>query len=266
MAKSNAIQRTQVLRTLIILAFAVSFAAKIANAENIRIAVASNFSAPMKAITQEFERGSRHRVSISIGSSGKLYTQIVNGAPYDIFFSADQEKPIALQKTKLADANSRFTYAIGTLVLWSAESDNQSDVLTRLKTERFNKIAIANPRLAPYGIAAMQVLVSLGLDLKVRDKLVLGESVGQAWQYTVTGNSELGFISLSQLIQAKKDQDNNYWIVPLDYYSKIKQDAIVVSKAMGNNAVTDFLAYMRSNKVRELIKDYGYLLAEDKMD
>lgn len=260
MDKYKVHQKATLLKLYLIFFGMLCFVAQNSNADKIRIAVASNFAAPIKAIVKEFEVSNPHKVSVSIGSSGKLYTQILNGAPYDIFFSADQEKPLALQKAKLAEANNQFTYAIGKLVLWSSDNDNTNDVLAKLKSGRFNKLAIANPRLAPYGMAAMQVLEGLKLNEIVQAKLVLGESAGQAWQYTVTGHSELGFISLSQLIQAKKNQIHNYWLVPQAYYSAIKQDAIVLKRGKSNPAVTAFIKFLQSEQARELITAYGYEL------
>jgi molybdate transport system substrate-binding protein len=229
-----------------------------ASAETINIAVASNFMPVMNEIIAEFETGSEHSVRVSYGSSGRIYAQINNGAPFDAFFSADQEKPADLESMGLVVADSRFTYAVGALVLWSK---NPALLLAEgeiLRQGEFNKLALANPRLAPYGVAAVEVLRALGLEESTRDKWVQGENITQAFQFVESQNADLGFVALSQVISARLALDKSVWRIPDEYYNPIQQDAVLLKRGEDNQAALDFLNYMRSTQAREIIESYGY--------
>lgn len=222
-------------------------------AERVKVAVASNFIKPMKALVAEFEQQSDIQVVASYGSSGKLFSQITYGAPYDIFFSADQEKVTRLIEQKLAVDDFQFTYAVGALALWTADKSTQENLLTRLKAGQFNKLAMANPKLAPYGLAAKEVIAELGLTTDVANKLVLGENISQSYQFVATGNAELGFVALSQL--TKK---NDAWLVPSTMHSPIKQQAVLLNNAKNKTSAKAFLIFMQSDSAQSIIKHFGY--------
>lgn len=229
-----------------------------AMAAEVNVAVAANFTAPMKQIVAEFEKETGHKVVLSFGASGKFYAQIKNGAPFQLLLSADDEKPIQLVKEGLAVADSRFTYAIGTLVLWSAKPgfvDAKGEVLGK---GHFNKIAIANPKLAPYGTAAIEVLTKQGLLATVTPKFVQGENISQTFQFVSTGNAELGFVALSQVMKNGKVASGSAWIVPGNLHSPIRQDAVLLSSGRDSAAAKALLTYLKSEKAKKIIRSYGY--------
>jgi molybdate transport system substrate-binding protein len=226
-------------------------------ADQIRIATASNFKTAMVDIATLFEQESGHEVMLISGSSGKHYAQIVNGAPFDAFFSADEERPIRLEKSGLAIPGSRFTYAIGKLVLWSPQAglvDAQGAVLNKAG---FRHLAIANPDLAPYGRAAKEVLLSLGVWDEIGDRLVRGENVNQAFQFVHSRNAELGLVAFSQLKAAPAG--GSYWLIPQDLYQPIRQQAVLLSD---KPAARDFLESVQSEESREMIAEHGYQTVE----
>jgi len=230
----------------------------IAAAEEVSVAVAANFTAPMKRIAADFEKDTGHKAVLSFGASGKFYAQIKNGAPYQVFLSADDGKPARLAKDGLAVASSRFTYAVGTLVLWSAKPgfvDAKGDVLVK---GRFNKLSIANPKLAPYGLAAIETMKKLGLLAALQPKFVQGENISQTYQFISTGNAELGFVALSQVMKNGKVTSGSSWIVPAKLHSPIRQDAVLLSTGKDNAAARALMAYLKTEKVRKLIRTYGY--------
>ena len=230
-----------------------------ASAESTRIAVASNFTPVMKALIAEFEQNSMHKVKASYASSGKFYAQIYHGAPYDIFFSADQAKPLALEKEGLIIPSSRFTYALGGLALWSNNIDFKDQHLARLKTNQFNKLSLANPKLAPYGLAATQVLDKLALRQQTKSKWVQGENIAQTYQFVATGNADLGFIALSQVFNTSADkQSQYYWQVPKELYNPIKQDLVLLKRGADNVAAKAFIQFIKSAKAQGIIRSYGY--------
>lgn len=229
-----------------------------AHAEKIMVAVAANFAAPMKAIAADFEKESGHKVVLSFGSSGKFYSQITNGAPFQLFLSADEEKPARLEKDGLVVTGSRFTYAVGTLVLWSPQADFVDAQGEVLRTGSYNKLAIASPRLAPYGSAAIEVLTRLGLLATVEPKFVQGENIAQTHQFVSTGNAEFGFVALSQVMQAGKISSGSAWVVPSTLHSPIRQDAVLLTTAKGNIAAEALAAYLKSDKAKVIIRSYGY--------
>lgn len=231
--------------------------ASAARADEARIAVAANFAAAAKEIALQFETESGHRPSLSFGSSGQLYTQIANGAPFDVFLSADEERPGQAEAEGHAVAGSRFTYAIGRLVLWSRTPglvDARGDVLRR---GTFHKIAIANPKTAPYGAAAVEVLEALGVLREVEPKLVQGESVAQVYQFVATGNADIGFVSLAQ---ASMSLSGSQWIVPEELHSPIRQQAVLLVRGRENPAAKSFLHFLRGPRGRSIIQRHGYVV------
>jgi molybdate transport system substrate-binding protein len=229
-----------------------------AQAEEVQVASAANFTAPLKAIIVEFEKDTGHKVTASFGATGALYTQIKNGAPFEVFFSADDTTPIKLEKEGAIAPGSRFTYAIGTLVLWSAQEgylDGKEEVL---KKGDFQHLSIANPKTAPYGAAAIEALTRLGLLETLRPKFVQGENITQAYQFISTGNAELGFVALSQVYKDGKITGGSAWIVPGDLYEPIRQDAVILGKGGGNPAASALVDYLKGPKAAAVIKSYGY--------
>ncbi|MEQ8953244.1 MAG: molybdate ABC transporter substrate-binding protein [Gammaproteobacteria bacterium] len=222
------------------------------------MAVASNFSAPMQEIASRFEQETGHTVNISLGSSGRFFAQISNGAPFQVFLSADQDKPLRLEQAGLTVAGSRFTYAQGRLVLWSADETLLEDSTEILYTDNFQRLALANPRLAPYGQAALEVLQELNLVERTQDRWVMGENIAQAYQFVETGNAELGFVALSQVSGADGFIVGSGWVLPGNLYSPINQDAVLLTAGEDCQACRELLQYMQSIQVRRLIESYGY--------
>lgn len=229
-------------------------------AAEVKVAVAANFSAPMKVIAEQFERDTGHKAILSLGATGQLYAQIRNGAPFEIFLSADDETPLKLEKDGLAVIGTRFTYAIGKLVLWSKNPqlvDNKGEVL---KTNSFEKIALANPKLAPYGAAAMQTLQKIGLASSLAPKIVEGSNISQTYQFVASGNAALGFVALSQVYENGRLKEGSAWQVPAHLHEPIRQDAILLKHAKDNSAAEALMKYLRSEKARSIIVAYGYAL------
>ena len=238
-----------------VLALALSTAVR---AGTVQVAVAANFTEPMKAIAADFEKDTGNTVLLSFGSTGKFYSQIKNGAPFDVFLSADEATPARLEKEGAAMAGSGFTYATGKLVLWSAKPgvvDAQADIL---KKNDFKNIAIAAPKLAPYGAAAVQTLAHMGLLAAVQPKFVTGESIGQTFSFVSTGNAELGFVALSQVYENGKIKSGSGWIVPEDLHAPLRQDAVELDHAKGNPTAAALLAYLKGDRARAVIRSYGY--------
>ncbi|MDR1661014.1 MAG: molybdate ABC transporter substrate-binding protein [Azoarcus sp.] len=231
-----------------------------ARAGEVSVAVAANFTAPMQEIAAEFEKDTGHKAVPSFGSTGQLYTQIKNGAPFDVFLAADDATPAKLEKEGGTVAGSRFTYAIGTLVLWSAKEgfvDGQGEVL---KKGGFAHLSVADPAKAPYGAAAVETLKKLGLHEALSAKIVTGNNIAQAHQFVSTGNAELGFVALSQVFKAGKLTSGSAWIVPENLYEPILQDAALLTSAKDNAAAAALLKYLRDSKAAAIIKSYGYQL------
>ncbi len=231
-----------------------------AHADEVHIAVAANFTAPAKVLAAIFEKTTGHTARLSFGATGAFYTQIKNGAPFDVLLAADDERPARLEKEGDALPGSRFTYAVGQLVLWSARPgvvDNQGAVL---RSGAFNKLAIANPKLAPYGAAAVEAMNKLGVYAAVQPKLVTGESIGQTYNFVATGNAELGFVALAQIQEAGAIKGGSWWVVPAHLHAPIIQDAVILKRAQANPAATAWMALLRTPKVKELIRGYGYSL------
>jgi len=234
-----------------------SAAMRPARAVEVAVAVAANFTAPLEKLAVAFEKASGHRLAISSGSSGKLYVQIIAGAPFEVLLSADAERPAQLEKEGAAVAGSRFTYAIGKLVLWSTDPGLVDPAGAVLAGDRFRHLAIPNPELAPYGAAARQVLQGLGLWQRLAPRLVQGEDIGQTYQFVETGNAELGFVALSQVRAAGKAR-GSLWIVPAERYRPIEQQAVLLARGKDDAAARAFLDFLRSTPARTLIQQFGY--------
>lgn len=225
-----------------------------------QVAVAANFAAPAQKIAAEFEKQTGHKAIIATGSTGKFYAQIVNGAPFDILLSADDETPAKLEREGHAVAGSRYTYAIGKLVLWSAKPAIIDDKAEVLKRGSFNHLAIANPKVAPYGAAAVETMKALGVYDALQSKLVMGENIAQTHQFVATGNALLGFVALSQVLKDGKIE-GSYWSVPEKLYTPIRQDAALLDKGKDNKAARAFLDFLKTNKAaKDIILSYGYSL------
>jgi molybdate transport system substrate-binding protein len=227
-------------------------------AEQVTIAVAANFTAPLKTIVAQFEKDTAHKVAVSSGATGKFYAQIKSGAPFDVFLSADGETPARLDKEGNAVAGSRFTYAVGRLALWSATPgfvDAQGEVL---KARKFASIALAAPKLAPYGAAAVETLNRLGLLAALEPKFVIGESIGQAYSFVATGNAALGFVALSQVFEDGKIKTGSAWIVPANLHSPLRQDAVLLTRGKGNKGAAEFIRFLKTDTARAVIRSYGY--------
>jgi molybdate transport system substrate-binding protein len=234
--------------------------AQVAQAGEVRVAVAANFTAPMQEVVPLFEQASGHKVSLSFGSTGKFYAQIKQGAPYDVLISADSKTPQKLEGDGLTVPGSRFVYALGTLVLWSAQPGLVDDMGAVLRTGGFNKLAIGDPKLAVYGTAAQETLEGLGLWQALSPKLVRGENITQTYQFTATGNAELGFIALSQISKGGKVTGGSWWIVPAHHYKPIEQSAVMLSSAKDAEASKAFLAFLKGPQAATVIRSYGYEL------
>ncbi len=229
------------------------------HADEVSVAVAANFTTPMQIISAEFEKDTGHKVVASFGSTGKFYAQIKNGAPFEVLLTADDETPAKLIAEYAAVAGSQFTYAIGKLVLWSAKAglvDNEGAVL---KKGNFDHLSIANPKLAPYGAAGVEVLKGLGAYDRVRPKIVMAENISQAYQFISTGNAPLGFVALSQVLKGGKIEGSS-WIVPAKLYPPIRQDAVVLEKGKGKPAALALAKYLKGDKSIAIIKSFGYEL------
>jgi molybdate transport system substrate-binding protein len=242
-----------------------------AQADAVTVAVAANFAGPMAKIAEGFAAASGHTLKVSTGSTGKFYSQIVAGAPFEVLIAADDETPKKLIAEGHAVAGSNFTYAIGQLVLWSARPSIVDEQGAVLAAGKFNKLAIANPKLAPYGRAAMEVIKAKGLTEAIAPKLVTGESIAQAYQFVFTGNAELGFVALSQVMGAGPPSAprgpavvpglpvaGSYWRVPPHLYGEIRQDVVLLKPGEKSAAAAALLAYLKSAAAQTLIQAYGY--------
>lgn len=223
------------------------------SADEVKVAVAANFTAAMKEIAAAFEATTGHKALISYGATGAFYAQIENGAPFEVFLAADQERPKLLADA--GKASGRFTYAVGKLALWSADPDLVDRQGKVLEEDQFEKLALANPKTAPYGAAAVEVMQSLGLYEKLRPKLVQGNDISQAYQFVATKNAELGFVALSQVVL---DNGGSTWIVPEKRYTPIRQDAVLLASGEANPAATALMDYLKGDEARAVIEKYGY--------
>lgn len=243
-------------RSIQISATLLLLAATGARAADINVAVAANFTEPAKEIAAQFKQKTGHNAVLSFGASGQFYSQITQGAPFQVFLSADDARPKKLVDDGLAVPESRFTYAIGKLVLWSKTPGLVKGEET-LKAASFAKLSICNPAAAPYGLAAVEAMKSLKLYEALQPKLVKGATITQAYQFVETGNAELGFVALSQLTNSDV---GSRWIVPQELYNPIRQDAVLLKSAAGNEAASAFIVYLRGPEARAIIEKYGYVL------
>jgi molybdate transport system substrate-binding protein len=222
------------------------------------VAVASNFTAPMKALAQAFERDTGHPLTLAFGATGQFYAQIRNGAPFAVLLSADDDTPLKLEREGLAVAGTRLTYATGRLALWSRQPglvDPQGQVL---RAGRFDKLAIANPKLAPYGTAALQTLQALGLHERLTPKLVEGANVTQAYQFAASGNAALAFVAVAQVFENGQLREGSAWVVPDTLHEPLAQDAVLLKVGQNNPAAAALLQYLRTEKAQAIIRSYGY--------
>ena len=244
-------------------AAALLLATGLVQADEVFVAVAANFTAPMKKITAEFEKTSGHKVTLSFGSTGKFYAQVKAGAPFEVLLAADDETPGKMEQEGLAVKDSHFTYAIGKLALWSAKEaivDDQGEILKR---GNFDHIAVANPKLAPYGAAGMQTLQALGVYDAIASKIVQGENIAQTYQFVATGNALLGFVALSQVIgEDGKVKSGSAWIVPQKYYTPIRQDAVLLERGKDKIAAVALLKFLKTPYSAKIIQSYGYELSK----
>ena len=245
------------MRQLLSALFLFLFCCHVGAAE-VRVAVSANFSGAIKRIAEAFEKDAGHKVILSYGATGKFYAQITNGAPFDMFLSADVETPLRLEKQGFAVVGSGFTYAMGRLVLWSADPalvENKASVLLRGDLKR---VAIAAPKLAPYGAAAMETLAKMSLLNLVQPKLVTGDSIGQAFSMVSSGNADVGFVAMSQVFENGKLKGGSAWVVPASLHSPLKQDAVLLVRGKGNPAALQLLAFLKSAQSKAIMTSYGY--------
>ncbi len=227
-------------------------------ADEVSVAVAANFAGPLAKIGDGFTAATGHTLKVSSGATGKFYSQIVAGAPFEVLIAADDETPRKLVAEGYAVTGSNFTYAIGKLVLWSAQPGYVDDQGAVLATATYAHLAIANPKLAPYGQAGTEVLKARGLNEAIAPKLVTAESIAQAYQFVATGNAELGFVALSQVAVPGKPVTGSYWLVPPSLYGEIRQDAVLLKTGEKNPAAAALLAYLKSPAAKTVIQSWGY--------
>ena len=234
------------------------FMAGALHAAETQVAVAANFAEPVRAIAQVLHKTTGHTLKITLGSTGRLYAQIRNGAPFDVLLAADTRAPEQLETDGLAQPGSRFTYATGKLVLWSANAAKVDGQGAVLKGDGFRKLAIANPKTAPYGAASVEAIDKLGLTAALTPKLVQGESIGQTYNFAVTGNAEIAFVALSQVLEGGRLKGGSMWVVPQNLYAPIRQDAVLLKTGANNEAAIALMKLLQSPDIKTLIRSYGY--------
>jgi molybdate transport system substrate-binding protein len=229
-----------------------------APAAQAQIAVAANFAAPIKAVAERLTQTTGHTLQITLGSTGKLYAQIKNGAPFDVFLAANTEAPERLEAEGLATAGSRFTYATGKLVLWSSRTDRVDPAGAVLQQKNLGKVAYANPKTAPYGAAALQVMETLGLSASLTPHLVMGESIGQTYTFVYSGNADVGFVALSQVLENGTLKGGSMWQPPQNLYAPIQQEAVLLLHGADNPAAQALMKLLKTPEAKALIQSYGY--------
>lgn len=231
-----------------------------ADAETTLVAVASDFTKPMTEIAAEFEKATGHQAKLSFGSSGKAFAQIQSGAPFEVYLSASEKYPLELEKSVFAVPNSHFVYALGKLVLWSSKPDYVDGKGDILKTAQFKHIAIADPNHAPYGVVAEEVMKNLGVLEKLRPLFVEGENIAQTYQFVSTGNAELGFVALAQVIDINtgKIASGSGWIIPDELHSPFRQTAVLLKKGEENPAARALVEFLKSKSALAIIEKYGF--------
>jgi molybdate transport system substrate-binding protein len=243
-----------IVRPLLLAALTITTA----NADEVKVAVASNFTGPMQVISALFERDIGHKTILAFGSTGKFYAQIVNGAPFEVLLAADDETPARLANEAIGVSGTSFTYAVGKLVLWSADPKLVDGMGEVLKKGGFRHLAIANPKTAPYGSAAVQTMTRLGVFEMLKPTFVQGENIAQTHQFVATGAAELGFIAYSQVIKDGRIASGSGWLVPANLHEPIRQDAILLAKGKGKPAAIALLDYLKGEKAQTVIKSFGY--------
>jgi molybdate transport system substrate-binding protein len=246
--------RKSFVLTLLFVAYATSL-----RAEQALVAVAANFSAPMQQIALAFQKDTGHQLRLSFGATGGIYAQIKNGGPFDVFLSADQLTPQKIEAEGLGVPQTRFTYATGQLVLWSKQDGLVDDKGQVLRSKNIQRIALANPKLAPYGAAALEAMTQLGLLDELKPKLVQGDNIAQTYQFVSTQNAQLGFVALSQVFADGKITTGSGWVLPSSLYKPILQDAILLKNGKDNSAAKALMLYIKGDKAKEMMKRYGYL-------
>lgn len=231
-----------------------------AQAAEVSVAVAANFTAPMQKIAQAFEQDTGHKAVLSFGATGAFYAQIRNGAPFQVLLAADDDTPAKIEREGMGVAGSRFTYATGKLVLWSRQPALVDDKGAILRSGRFERIAVANPKLAPYGVAAIETMTRMGVLAEVQPKMVQGDNIAQTYQFIATGNAQLGFVALSQVISDGRISQGSAWIVPGNLHAPIRQDAVLLTTGKDNPAAAALLSFLKGEKARAVIRSYGYEL------
>lgn len=232
-----------------------------ADAAEVRSAVASNFQKPMEALVAPFKKETGHDLKLSFGSTGNFYAQIINGAPFDVLLAADAATPERLDKEGKAVAGTRFTYAIGRIALWSANANTiKADGVAVLKQGAFQKLAMADPKVAPYGAAAQQSLMKLGLWTMIQPKIVMGQNIAQTQQFAETGNAQLAFLALSQVVDPAMKGRGSYWLVPAEHHDPIEQGAILLLPGSNNGGARALLTFLKGATARKVIEDFGYAM------
>ncbi len=229
-----------------------------AQAAEVSVAVAANFTAPMQKIAAAFERDTGHQAKLAFGSTGRFYAQVRNGAPFEVLLAADDETPARLEAENLGVPGSRFTYAVGRLVLWSASAGVVDPQGAVLRQPGQGKIAVADPKLAPYGAAAVETMRKLGVEDALRGRIVQGENIAQAYQFTFTGNAAMGFVALSQVMAEGRIDKGSAWVVPGTLHAPIRQDALLLATGSGNPAAAALMQYLRGPTARGIIRSHGY--------
>ena len=243
---------------MLLLATAIAGTGGVAGAAEVQVAVAANFAAPMQRIAASFAAATGHTAVVAVGSTGRFYAQIRNGAPFEVLLSADDETPLKLEREGLAVAGTRRTYATGRLVLWSAAPGRVDADASVLRRPPGGRLAIADPRLAPYGAGAIEAMTRLGVLAAWQPHLVQGESVGQAYQFVASGNAALGFVALSQVMADGRIARGSGWIVPQELHAPLRQDAVLLNPGKDEPAALALLAHLRSESVQSLLRGYGY--------
>jgi molybdate transport system substrate-binding protein len=230
----------------------------LAHADDVQVAVAANFTAPIQALAPGFEKATGHKLLASFGATGQFYAQIKNGAPFQVFLSADDSTPEKLEMEGETAPGSRFTYAVGKLALWSPTTGYVDQKGSVLQQNTFSHLSIANPKTAPYGHAAMQTLEKLGLTDMLTGKIVEGQNISQTYQFISSGNAELGFVALSQIYKDGNISEGSAWLIPDDMYDPIRQDAVILKGAANNDAAKAFVEYLKGPEAAKVIESFGY--------
>jgi len=253
------------MRSILFLLLLCSVALPVAAAEKARIAVASNFTSTMQQLVRQFEQQTGYRVITSYGSTGKLFAQITNGAPFDAFLAADSARPRRLEGLGLIADGRRFTYAKGELALWSPQATSADHLLRMLREGDFRYLAIANPKTAPYGYAAEQLLDKLGLAGRYAKRTAKGENIAQTYQFIYSGNAQLGFVARAQLNDAGTDLPGAVWPVPTDMYTPIEQQAVLLKRGEVSTAARAFMDFLRSEQALAMIAESGYGISSSQL-